>query len=256
VFGAAAFAAARQAEGPDVTISGELRQWHKVTLTLAGPQADEASASPNPFVDYRMTVTFTHESGAPTYRVPGYFGVPPDPGYAGFKGVDAQGEPVGYTIDDIRKLSLWGTLMAGGAGVEYYFGYRLADNDLVAENFRSRQQSWAYGRLALEFFRAHAIQYWEMRNADELVNNPKHENTRFCLAKPNELYLVYLPASGTTTLDLSGARGEFAVEWFNPRTGGPLRRGSVATVKAGASAALGAAPEQPGEDWLIVVRRR
>jgi hypothetical protein len=187
---------------------------------------------------------------------PAGLGVPPDAGYAGFNGNDAQGKPVGYTADDVRKLSLWGSLMAGGAGVEYYFGYRLADNDLVAENFRSRSQSWSYGRIALDFFRQHAIPFWEMRNADELVDNPKHENSRFCLVKPNEVYLVYLPTGGTTTLDLSGASGEFAVEWFNPRTGGPLRRGSVATVKAGSPAALGAAPEQPGEDWLIVVRRR
>lgn len=32
--------------------------------------------------------------------------------------------------------------MAGGAGVESYFGYQLPDNDLVAENFRSRDKSW------------------------------------------------------------------------------------------------------------------
>ena len=57
----------------DVSISGELRQWHKVTLTLSGPQADELSNAPNPFMDYRMMVTFAHESGSPTYRVPGYF---------------------------------------------------------------------------------------------------------------------------------------------------------------------------------------
>src|SRR5581483_5684567 len=56
-----------------VRISGELRQWHKVTLTLDGPQADEAANDPNPFRDYRMTVTFLHESGAPAYNVPGYF---------------------------------------------------------------------------------------------------------------------------------------------------------------------------------------
>src|SRR5688572_3987544 len=58
---------------PDVMISGELRQWHKVTLTLAGPHADESSNSPNPFLDYRMNVTFAHESGSPSYSVPGYF---------------------------------------------------------------------------------------------------------------------------------------------------------------------------------------
>ena len=67
-------AAQRQGAAPtDVAISGELQQWHKVTLTLTGPQADESSTAPNPFTDYRMTVTFAHESGTPTYRVPGYF---------------------------------------------------------------------------------------------------------------------------------------------------------------------------------------
>ena len=72
--GAAIVAAQRQGgAAADVAISGELRQWHKVTLTLAGPQADEAANAPNPFLDYRMTVTFVHESGSPRYTVPGYF---------------------------------------------------------------------------------------------------------------------------------------------------------------------------------------
>ncbi len=55
------------------TISGELRQWHNVTLTFTGPEARETHDRPNPFLDYRLTVTFTHESGALAYRVPGYF---------------------------------------------------------------------------------------------------------------------------------------------------------------------------------------
>src|SRR5262245_66054674 len=55
------------------SVSGELKQWHKVTLTFDGPAAKETDDTPNPFLDYRMTVTFVHESGAPTYLVPGYF---------------------------------------------------------------------------------------------------------------------------------------------------------------------------------------
>ena len=50
-----------------------LRLWHKVTLTFDGPQADETASAPNPFMDYRMSVTFAHESGTPTHTVPGYF---------------------------------------------------------------------------------------------------------------------------------------------------------------------------------------
>jgi len=64
-------------------------------------------------------------------------GVPPDPGYRGHDGFAEQAGRK-YDLHDIRKLCLWGTLMAGGAGVEYYFGYRLPENDLVCEDFRSR----------------------------------------------------------------------------------------------------------------------
>src|SRR5690348_10232827 len=56
-----------------VVVSGELKQWHKVTLTLDGPFAREKDAEPNPFTDFALTVEFTHESGTPKYKVPGYF---------------------------------------------------------------------------------------------------------------------------------------------------------------------------------------
>ena len=73
-------AQAQTGQSDDVAISGELRQWHKVTLTLEGPEADESSDNPNPFLDYRMTVLFTHESGFPKYTVPGYFAADGDSG--------------------------------------------------------------------------------------------------------------------------------------------------------------------------------
>jgi hypothetical protein len=186
---------------------------------------------------------------------PANLGVPPDPGYSGFSGKNAQGQDVGYTLHDIRKYTLWGNLMAGGAGVEYYFGYSLPDNDLVAENFRSRDGSWDYGRIAIDFFHSQKVPFWEMTNADELVGNATHGNSRYCFAKANEIYLVYLPSGGTTDLDLSGAKGQFAVSWFDPRNGGPLRQASIAIVKAGTSVALGLPPDYPDEDWLVVVRR-
>ena len=53
-------------------LTGELKQWHKVTLTLDGPFARERDTQPNPFLDYRLTVRFAHESGEPSYDVPGY----------------------------------------------------------------------------------------------------------------------------------------------------------------------------------------
>jgi hypothetical protein len=181
-------------------------------------------------------------------------GVPPDLGYAGYNGKKKDGKAV-QTTDDIRQATLWGNLMAGGAGVEYYFGYQLPQNDLVCEDFRSRDQSWGYCLIALEFFRENKIPFWEMRNADVLIGNEKNDNSKYCLAKPGELYLVYLPKGGTTELDLSGATGRLIVKWFNPRSGGALQDGSVKSVSAGGQAALGAPPADASKDWLVVIRR-
>ena len=181
-------------------------------------------------------------------------GVPPDPGYPGFTGKDNQGNDV-QSLHDIRKLTLWGNLMAGGAGVEYYFGYVLPDNDLTLENFRSRDKSWDYARIALTFFRSEKVPFWDMTVADGLVGNYSNDNSVFCFAKAGEIYLVYLPSGGSADLDLAGATGQFNVSWFDPRNGGALKRGSVASVKAGGKVALGAAPGSPEEDWLVVVRR-
>ncbi len=187
---------------------------------------------------------------------PARYGVPPDPGYAGFNGRDSRGRPVGYSLHEIRKYTLWGNLMAGGAGVEYYFGNELPQSDLYAEDYRSRDRTWDYCRIALRFFHEHRVPFWEMRNADELVGNPERDNTAYCLAKPGEVYLVYLPEGGAARLDLSRQEGRFSVRWFNPRTGGALLEGSVTAVEAGREVALGIPPQEPTQDWLAVVRRQ
>jgi hypothetical protein len=181
-------------------------------------------------------------------------GVPPDTGYEGYDGKRKDGKPV-QTSDDIRKLVLWGNLMAGGAGVEYYFGYQLPQNDLLCEDFRSRDKSWDYCRIALDFFRESQIPLWEMQNANTLIGNANNDNSKFCLAKTGEIYLVYLPDGGTAGLDLSAAKGTFNVRWFNPRTGGRLVNGSVTSVEGGKTTALGTPPADAGKDWLIVLRR-
>jgi hypothetical protein len=188
---------------------------------------------------------------------PASLGVPPDPGYKGFDGWAREKETdKPYDLHNIRKGTLWGTLMAGGYGVEYYFGYTLLENDLKCEDFRSRDKSWDYCRIALEFFRNSRIPFWEMRNVDELVGNPKNDNSRYCLAKPGELYLVYLPAGGTSELDLSGANAGFTVKWFNSRSGGPLQNGTINSIQGGKSVSLGMPPNQTSEDWLAIVTRK
>ena len=177
---------------------------------------------------------------------PADLGVPPDPGYKGHSG-EAKTERGSYTMHDIRKQTLWGNLMAGGAGVEYYFGYKLPQNDLGCEDFRSRDKSWDYGRIALEFFQKSKIPFWEMKNANELLGaNSKN----FCLGKKDELYVVYLPNGGSADVSLSGT---FTVERFNPRTGGDLEKISAPTTAG--KIRLTSPENESTEDWAFLVRK-
>jgi hypothetical protein len=182
------------------------------------------------------------------------YGVPPDPGFAGFDST-APDPRRPYGMHEVRKLTLWGNLMGGGAGVEYYFGYALPQHDLNSEDFRSRDRSWDYCRIALEFFRDQEIPFWEMQPADELMGNSIGAESYYCLAKPGEVYLVYLPWGDVSTIDLRGTDGEFTVKWFNPRTGGELVDGSVKTAQAGKRVRLGLPPADEKEDWVILLRR-
>lgn len=186
---------------------------------------------------------------------PADMGLPPDPGYKGFDGNATGRNDVRYDLHDVRKLTLWGNLMAGGAGVEYYFGYKLLENDLLAEDYRSRHQSWGYGRVAIDFFQESGLPFERMHNADALVGNPERKNGNFCLAEAGNAYLVYLPYGGEAELDLSEASGKFSVQWFNPREGGKMLKGAVKKVSGGSKVSLSVAPVDPDEDWAILVTR-
>ncbi len=177
----------------------------------------------------------------------------PDLGYRGFKGFDKDGKKI-HDQHGVRKLTLWGTLMGGGAGNEYYFGYKLEENDLVCEDWRSRDQSWDCCRHALDFFRDH-VAFWKTEPADELVGADPKDNTRYCLADKGNAYLVYLAEGGTTDVDLSDAKGSLTVKWYNPRIGGALLDGTIKTVQAGKKVSIGKAPTESGEDWVVLIRK-
>ena len=74
------------------------------------------------------------------------------------------------TRDNPRKNALWGNLMAGGAGAEYYFGYAHDHSDLTCQDFRSRDAWWDYCRYALEFFQKH-LPFWQMWSANDLTDD-------------------------------------------------------------------------------------
>jgi len=155
-----------------------------------------------------------------------------------------------YWHDEVRKKHLWANLMAGGAGVEWYFGYNYANNDLTCEDWRSREHIWNLTRYALEFFHKH-LPFIEMTNHDELTSI----SDDYCFAKPEQIYVIYLPSGGTTNLELGGDSKGYTVQWFNPRTGGGLLAGTVGIVTGPGPVAIGHPPHDTSKDWIALVKK-
>jgi hypothetical protein len=149
--------------------------------------------------------------------------------------------------DTIRHKVLWGNLMAGGAGVEWYFGYNYPNSDLNCEDWRSREKLWEQTRTALDFFYKY-LPFTDMLNADELTK----ANNDYCLAKIGDVYAIYLPEGGSTEILLSN--GSYGIKWFNPRIGGDLLTGTIDKVLGLGFASVGYPPEDPGKDWICLVR--
>lgn len=156
--------------------------------------------------------------------------------------------------DSVRGPVLWGSLLGGGSGVEWYFGYKYAHNDLNAEDWRSREEVWRQTRLALDFFREH-LPYWEMEPSDSLVTG----GASYCLAKPDNVYAVYRSANqpeAELLVDLTECTGTFEVMWFNPRQGGTLQSGTQSRVLSGTSQSIGLPPSDADQDWVALIRKQ
>lgn len=154
-----------------------------------------------------------------------------------------------YWHNDVRSLALWGNLMGGGAGAEWYFGYAYHNNDLNCEDWRTRDHMWDLTRYAIEFFQNY-LPFTQMSHRDDLITAADSH----CLAKPGDTYAVYLRFGGTANLNLESWTDTFTVHWFNPREGGALQTGSVSQVTGPGWVNIGN-PYGPGStDWAALVR--
>jgi hypothetical protein len=151
--------------------------------------------------------------------------------------------------DSLRHFVLWGSLLSGGSGVEWYFGAKHPQNDLTSEDWRSRDQLWEITNHAKMFFDKY-LPYTEM------IPNHKLLKTKyaFCLAKENEVYAAYLPKNSDRNIDLSHASGNYTLSWFDPLNGGELQTGSIKSLKGGGVQSLGNTPLDGEGDWVILIR--
>ncbi|MBC3758658.1 DUF5060 domain-containing protein [Hyunsoonleella sp. SJ7] len=149
-----------------------------------------------------------------------------------------------------RGRAMYGTLMAGGYGVEWYFGYASPNSDLTCQDFRSRDLFWDQNGYALHFFNNY-IPFWDMEPRDDLVTS---DEISYCLAKEGEVYAIYAEAyAGEIKLDLGASASSYKIKWFDPRKGGDLQEGRVSSAKGPGIVQLGEPPSEIDKDWMVLV---
>jgi hypothetical protein len=150
---------------------------------------------------------------------------------------------------EILHRALWGSLMAGAAGVEWYFGYDYAHHDLTCEDWTSRDRMWTLTQYAAQFFRDY-MPLPLVANHNSITSS----TSDYCFGKPGVAYSIYLPVGATTNIALPAGEN-YSVHWFNPRRGGALQTGTVTTVKGGAAAPVGKPLSETSLDWVALLRR-
>jgi len=93
----------------------------------------------------------------------------------------------------------------------------------------------------VDFFTS--FDWWKTEPHDELVNNGA-----YCLAKPGEIYAVYLPKEGVVTVRLEA--GTYEASWFSAFTGEKILLSPVRGPEW-------TSPKSPGWlDWAILLKRK
>ena len=149
--------------------------------------------------------------------------------------------------DTVRHRALWGNLLAGGGGVEWYFGWGHHNHDRALEDFRTREKMWRQTDHALGFFRRH-LPFDRMTHNDGLTRSPDD----YCFADPGRVYAIYLPSGGETVINLGSSEEAFTVDWFDPRNGGDLR--PARPIRGPGWQTIGPPPVDPQKDWVLLVR--
>jgi hypothetical protein len=154
------------------------------------------------------------------------------------------------THDIPRKQGLWGNLMGGGAGVEWYFGHQFPHMDINCEDWRSRDIMWNQTHYALAFFHTY-LPFWEMTPTNHLTSTEDD----YCFAKEGDVYAIYLKNGGTTELDLGANTGPFNVQWYNPRLGGKLVNGTITKINGPGKVSIGKSKSDREKDWVVLIRK-
>ena len=151
--------------------------------------------------------------------------------------------------NEARQNALWGALMAGAWGIEWYFGYKNEHSDLTCEDWRSRDKMWDQCRYALSFFKDNSIPYWEMEPMDNLT-----ENDDFILAKETSQLVIYQKMGKKKPTVLSDLSGLYSIRWYNPRMGEFV--GSEEKIEVKGKLTIRRPPVEEEQDWVLWIQKQ
>lgn len=144
--------------------------------------------------------------------------------------------PNGKVLDEKARIFVWGNF-TNGASVLFMDPYEV---------------NWAPGNRNIcphpvnglcpapdpkhDNFRdnlGYTLRFAKLMNLSAAAPHGELASTGYCLADPGVEYLIYAPAGGSFTVNLSATRKPLHVEWFNPAGGKTITAG---TVRGGNSA--------------------
>lgn len=152
-------------------------------------------------------------------------------------------------FEELRREVIYGNLMAGGGGVSFLFGLDHVQNHQDCNDFRSRAGLWEQALYAQNFF----LQYLDLRSVtpqDSLVL----AGDAWCIGNAGTAFAVYALEGSSVSLQVPDSNRYF-IDWYDPRSGGALQKGSVLTVQGPGPVGLGIPPSQTDQDWMILLRQ-
>jgi hypothetical protein len=167
-----------------------------------------------------------------------------------------------------RRAALWNALMAGGYGLEAYYGYQTGCTDLNCEDHRTRASLWKDGTKATAFFdRYIGVDALNMSARDDLTGNPDD----YVFAELGKTYAIYIKTDlppgpsvpqerrvlGDVPINLAlyGQSGRYSVGWYDALKGGDLQKTAITEVAGGGQVNLGKPPTGGSTEWVALVKR-
>ena len=140
-------------------------------------------------------------------------------------GIVPDGDPRDPTNRRARREGFWGTILAGGAGADWYYGSDPFEyNDIWVEDFTVRAEFFQRTNAGIEMIEESCLPFWEM----ETLNEVSSIEEAWVFGQRGESYFVYAPEEETIELNLLA--GRYSVLWFDTFAGGALQHGAVDTV--------------------------